>query len=160
MVHARPGRGLGGWLGAAAVVVAILLVLGACGPSGTRASTVEDAWGDLQPDSWGDVIYETRYGSGGMSSDPPTHEAVFATTGSPSAALDEASTAITDAGSALVGRACTPDATCRFERRGDAGVVSVRLSVVPPDTSTEVHGQHVTVGDDGPALRVAMLSGE
>jgi hypothetical protein len=150
----------GGRLGAAAATAAAaLLVLGGCGPSGTRAGAVEDAWGDLQPDDWGDVIYETRYGSGGMSSDPPTHEAVFATTGSPSAALDDAAGAVTAAGYALVGAACTPGATCRFEQRGDAGLVTVRLSVVAPHTSTEVHGQRVTVGDDGPALWLAVLAG-
>ena len=152
----RPGGRLGT---AAATVATALLVLGACGPSGTRATTVEDAWGDLQPDDWGDVIYETRYGSGGMSSDPPTHEAVFATTGSPPAALDDAAGAVTAAGYALVGTGCAPNAACRFEHRGDAGLVTVRLSLVPAHTSTEVHGQHVTVGDDGPALRVAVLAG-
>jgi hypothetical protein len=146
--------------GAAAALAAVALTLAAaCGPEGTRAGTVEDAWAGLQPDDFGDVIYETRYGSGGMSSDPPTHEAVFATTGSPSAAMDDAAGDITDAGYALVGTACAPGTTCRFEHRGDAGLVTVRLSLVPAHTSTEVHGQHVTVGDDGPALRVAVLAG-
>jgi hypothetical protein len=147
---------LGGSLGPAAAALGLLV---ACGPSGTRAGTTEDAWKALQPDDFGDVIYETRYGTGGMSSDPPTHEAVFATTGSPSAAMAGAATVITDQGYQLVGSACTPGATCRFQHEGDAGLVTVRLSVIPPHSSAEVHGQHVTVGDSGPALHVTVLNG-
>jgi hypothetical protein len=146
---------LGGSLGTATAVLGMLV---ACGPSGTRAGTVEDAWSALHPDDFGEVIYETRYGSGGMSSDPPTHEAMFATTGSPSEVMADAAGVITEQGYTLVGNACTPGTTCRFEHRGDAGVVTVHLSVVPPHSSTDVHGQHVTVGDAGPALRVAVLN--
>jgi hypothetical protein len=147
---------LGGSLG---TVAAALGMLAACGPAGTRSSTTEDAWKALKPDDLGKVIYETRYGSGGMSSDPPTHEAVIATTGAPSTVMADAATAITDQGYELVGAACTPGATCRFQHEGDAGLVTVRLSLIPPHSSTEVRGQHVTVGDTGPALRLAVLNG-